>query len=61
MLKSEAERVIRKYMEEHKAQFTEEQIAALAEICIKIASTVVEEALASYSPGKPGSRPQFFA
>lgn len=61
MLKSEAERIIRKVAEEQKAQFTEEQVQALAEIFIRIASTIVEEALASYSPAKGGGRPQFFA
>lgn len=61
MLKSEAERIIKRVSEETNAQFTEEQMAALSEIIIRVASTIVEEALATYSPGKPGSRPQFFA
>lgn len=60
MLKSEAERVIRKAMDECEAEFTEEQIKALSQICLKIASTVVEEAFASWKPGS-GGRPQFFA
>lgn len=60
MLKSEAERVIRRAMEETHAQFTEEQIAALCMIITKIASTTVEEALASWRPSG-GGRPNFFA
>lgn len=63
MLKSEAERIINKYCDEHKAEFTDEQKTALAEAFIRIASTIVEEALnnvsASNRPG--GGKPQFFA
>jgi len=58
MLKSEAERVVRRAMEETGAQFTEEQIAAISFLVIKIASTTVEEALSQWRPssgGKPGS------
>jgi hypothetical protein len=58
MLKSEAERVIRRAMEETKAEFTEEQIQALCQIITKIASTTVEEALSSW---KPGGKSGFFA
>jgi hypothetical protein len=60
MLKSEAERAIRKAMEDTDAKFTEEQIQALSQICLKIASTVVEEAFANWRPGS-GGKPQFFA
>ena len=60
MLKSEAERVIRKAMEETEAQFTEEQIKALSQVVIKICSTIIEEAFASWKPSS-GGRPQFFA
>ncbi len=61
MIKSEAERIIRRQMEETGAEFTEEQITALCHIIIKIGNQIVEEALASQSSGKPGSKPQFFA
>lgn len=60
MLKSEAERVVRRAIEDTKANFTEEQIQAICQITIKIASTVVEEALASWRPGS-SSKPHFFA
>jgi hypothetical protein len=59
MLKSEAERVVRRALEETGAQFTEEQIQALCHICTKIASTIVEEAFANSSTGK--QRGQFFS
>lgn len=59
MLKSEAERVVRRAIEETKAEFTEEQIHALCQMMIKIASTTVEEALASWRPS--GGRSNFFA
>ncbi|MBX9670875.1 MAG: hypothetical protein K2X93_25005 [Candidatus Obscuribacterales bacterium] len=61
MLKSEAERVIRKAIEESDAQFTEEQIKALSQMMLKISATTVEEAFASWKPGGGGGRPQFFA
>jgi histone H3/H4 len=51
MLKSEAERIIKKACEESGAQFTEEQIQALCAIVTKIAATTVEEAFASWRPG----------
>jgi uncharacterized protein YpuA (DUF1002 family) len=54
MLKSEAERVIRRAMEETKAEFTEEQINALCQIMIKIANTTVEEALSTWRPSGGG-------
>ncbi len=60
MLKSEAERVVRRAIEETNAEFTEEQIQAICQITVKVASTIVEEALASWRPGG-GGRPQFFA
>ena len=61
MLRSDAERIIRKHIEESGAEFTEEQIQALSQIILKIASTVVEEAFASWRPSSGGGRPQFFA
>jgi hypothetical protein len=60
MLKSDAERQIRKAIEETGAEFTEEQIKALSQMILKVASTVVEEAFASWRPGA-GGKPQFFA
>jgi hypothetical protein len=54
MLKSEAERVIRRALEDTGAQFTEEQIQALCILVNKIASTTVEEALASWRPSGGG-------
>lgn len=60
MLKSEAERKVRRAIEDYEAEFTEEQIEALSDMIMKIASTVVEEALASWRPGS-GGKPTFFA
>ena len=60
MYKSEAERVIRKALEETGAAFTEEQVQALSKIITKIASQIVEEAFASYRPGSSG-KPSFFS
>ena len=60
MLKSEAERVVRRAIEETGAEFTEEQIQALCRICTKIAATVVEEAFANFRPGS-GGKPRFFS
>ncbi len=54
MLKSEAEKVVRRAIEETGAEFTEEQIKAICAIVTKIASTTVEEALSSWRPGKGG-------
>ncbi len=56
MLKGEAERMVRRAMEETEAEFTEEQIEALSKLVLNIANRVVEEALASWSPrgGKGG-------
>jgi hypothetical protein len=45
MFKSEAERIIRRAMEETGAKFTEEQILALSIVLAKIADTIVEEDL----------------
>jgi hypothetical protein len=60
MYKSDADRIIRRVIEETGAAFTEEQIQALAKIVTKIASQVVEEAFASFKPGSSG-KPGFFA
>lgn len=60
MLKSEAEKVVRRAIEDNGAEFTEEQILAICQLCVKISSTIVEEALASWRPSG-GGKPQFFA
>lgn len=60
MLKSETEHMIRRCMEETKAEFTEEQIQFLALALNKICQRIVEEAMSSSSSNKPGSR-GFFA
>ncbi|HEY9772632.1 MAG TPA: hypothetical protein V6C81_02360 [Planktothrix sp.] len=52
MLKSEAERVVRRALEETNAQFTEEQIQALCQLVSKIALITVEESLAAWRPSR---------
>jgi len=59
MYKSEAERIIRRVMEETKAEFTEEQVQASL-IATKVAAAVVEEALSQWRPAS-GSKPGYFA
>ncbi|MCC7531940.1 MAG: hypothetical protein IT342_25785 [Candidatus Melainabacteria bacterium] len=61
MLKSEAERIITKFADEYKAEFTDEQKTALAMAMINIASTIVEEALNNVPTNRGGGKPQFFA
>ncbi len=56
MLKSEAERVVRRALEETGAQFSEEQIEALALLVSRIATTTVEEGFASWRPSGGGKR-----
>lgn len=58
MLRSEAETVFRRCMEDTKAQFTEEQIKCLVEAVLKISGRMVEEALASSSRGGGQGRRQ---
>jgi len=60
MYKSEAERVIRKALEETGASFTEEQIQALGKIVTKIAAQIVEEAFASAKSNSSG-KTSFFS
>jgi len=60
MFKSDAERVIRRTIEETGAEFTDEQIDALCTITTKIASLVVEEAFSNWRPGTAG-KPGFFS
>jgi hypothetical protein len=59
MLKSEAERIVRRAMEETGAQFTEEQIEAICKITTTIASRIVEEAFSNWRPG--AGKPGFFS
>lgn len=64
MFVSEAEHMIRRALEETKAEFTDEQVQALAMAMTKICSRVIEEALASWRPsasGGPSGKPTFFA
>lgn len=62
MLRSEAETVLRRCMEESKAQFTEEQVQCLVAAFLKIGGRMVEEALASSSRGGgQGRRQGYFA
>lgn len=60
MLKSEAEKIFRRNMEDTNAQFSEEQIQCLVAALMKISGRIVEEALSSYKPGS-GGRPTYFA
>jgi len=60
MLKSEIDRMLRRCIEETKAEFSEEQIECLVLAMNKICGRIVEEALSSYRPGTSG-RPGFFA
>jgi hypothetical protein len=60
MYKSDAEGLIRRVMEETKAQFSEEQIEALSIITTRVAAAVVEEALSQWRPAS-GSRPNYTA
>ncbi len=59
MLKGDAERIIRRAMEETGAEFTEQQVEALCMICMRISGRIVEEMAASWKP-RPGSKPTFF-
>jgi hypothetical protein len=59
MLKSDAERIVKRAMEDAGAEFTEEQIVALAQMSMRIAGRIVEEMAASWKP-RPGSKPSFF-
>lgn len=48
MIKSESERILRRCIEETKAQFSEEQIKCLSLAIMKICEELVEEALPLY-------------
>lgn len=54
MLKTETEQILRRCMEETKAEFTEEQIQFLAIALNKICGRIVEEALSSFKAGGGG-------
>ncbi len=60
MLKSDAEHIVRRAIEDTGAEFTDAQVQALAQLTLKIAGRLVEEAVASWKPGS-GSRPFFFS
>ncbi len=60
MLKSDAELIVRRAMEDTGAQFTEEQIKALSLLSMRIAGRLVEEMAASWR-SRPGSKPTFFS
>ena len=57
MLKSEAEHIVRRAIEEAGAKFSEQQIQALAMMSLKIAERIVEEAFAAtkHVAGSPGT------
>ncbi len=62
MLRSEAEVVFRRCMEDTKAEFTEQQIKCIVEAVIKISGRMVEEASASSNRGAgPGRKQGYFA
>jgi hypothetical protein len=50
MLKSETEKIIRRCIEENKAQFTEEQVKCLSQIILEITEEMIAEALSLYRP-----------
>jgi hypothetical protein len=62
MLKSEAEHFVRRSIEETGAQFTEEQVQALAYMITKIAARMMEEAVASLrTTGGQGPKQHFYS
>jgi hypothetical protein len=58
MLKSDAELIVRRALEDHEAKFTEEQIKALAQMILKVSGRLTEEAMASIGSKGTG---KFFA
>jgi hypothetical protein len=60
MLRSEAELMVRRVAEETGVEFSDEQVAALAMIVLKIAGRMIEEAFATGQTNKPGGKQQFF-
>jgi hypothetical protein len=62
MLKSEAEQMIRRVLEDNPGyEMTEEQIAVMAQIIVKIAGRMIEEAVSTMRSGQPGKPSQFFS
>lgn len=59
MLKCDAEHIIQRAMEETGAEFTDQQVTAMAVLVMKIAGRLVEEAVASWRT--PGTKPSFFS
>jgi hypothetical protein len=75
MLRSEAENMVRRAIEDTLADYTPEQIAAMgpagtlftdvqitamASMVTRITGRMIEEAFSSWRPGVPGSKPTFF-
>lgn len=74
MLKGEAENMVRRAIEDLQGEmasqqgdaaqaapvFTDAQVQVLASVCMRICGRMIEEALASWRPGVPGSKPSFF-
>jgi len=61
MLKSEAERLFRRCMEESNAQFTDEQVQCIVQALLKIGGRMVEEAMSSNRGSGNSRRPGYFA
>lgn len=60
MLKSEAEKLFRRQMEETKAEFSDQQVECIVQSMMKICGRMVEEAMAS-NRSSGGKRPGYFA
>jgi hypothetical protein len=61
MLKGEAEQMIRRVCEDQKREMDDKEIEFLAEVVLKIASRIVEEAVTNMSSNRPGGKPGFYA
>lgn len=63
MLKTEAEQMIRRTLEESEPPYemSEEQISAMAQIIMKICGRMIEEAISSWKPNTQGGKPTFFS
>lgn len=61
MLKSEAEKIFRRAMEETNAQFSDEQVQCIVQAMLKIGGRMVEEAMASNRSTGGNRRPGYFA
>lgn len=60
MMKSEAEQMIRRTLEDEGGEMTDEEISRLAQIIMKICGRMIEEAFSSWRPSNPGGKPNFF-